>query len=439
MDITEQLWILKQIYSQRSLYDSNLGSSIYQIPSSISKKDLEELKKENHFPNNFVQQEHDKIIVNLKKFSKQWTIKEASDAFIASLWSAPIIWRSLLTGKLIADSIQEHNYTPYSSSNTCRICGIKENSNIDRSLEWYFLMTNGTSLDGDLFGHLVAMEELSNEKILPKPNDYDLWVFRKMLTVIRLLPDKARYSKAAEFLKKENLLPSKKLYLYKNLLESLAIIGILDTNDYPGMATSYTTYEKRDMRPNTKVEVQAPLAWWDSNIGINENTLKTIFSNYDLSNVSSIHIPKEIPPKKETVLGCLESKRVTRSNIPKTPPDAGKGPARFGDVYAVRIREGLWVTLYCHDISKDNRVKVEFLEGTFEDIPLKSDLKLYFRPRKDGRWQCLVSSLDSTSWIRRVARNITRPETIIAPPDRVFMDNARNLKYLADWCFPEIN
>lgn len=178
-----------------------------------------------------------------------------------------MIWRSLLTGKLIASSMPSHEHTPYPSSNTCKICGLSVDQATDTTLQWYWRMTNGTPLDGDPFGCVLALRELATAQELPIPNEYDRWTFRAVLTVLRELPPKTRYSKAAVALKKERLLPTQKEYAYRDLLETLALIGILDTQEHPGMITEFTSYMQRDARPNVRVEVQA---LWRGGIHLSE-------------------------------------------------------------------------------------------------------------------------------------------------------------------------
>lgn len=437
MDVVNQLWLLKQIYNQDSKYDDEHNALVHNIPSTITKAELEQLAACGHAPNHFVKPNHDEVLSELKQLAQRWTLEEAAQAFVASLWSAPIIWRSLLVGKLIATVIPDHEYNPYPSSGRCQICGIDTVCSVDTSLQWYWLMTNGTPLDGNPFGCMLALRELANEDMVPNPTEYDRWTFRALLTVIRSLPPETRYSKAAPILKKAALLPTKNKFAYSDLLETLALIGLLDTEDYPGMATSFTSYKKRDERPNTRVEVQAPLAWWNSSIGINNGTLTSIFKQYDSSDVVLENRPQPQPEVKHTLIGALEQKRLPTVKAPKSSPDAGKGPAEAGDVYAIRIREGVWITVYCHE-TKNNRVTVEFLDGVTEEMPTKENLKLQFRPCENERRHTSVASIDSTSWVRRVARNMTCPSSTLPSPNAVSFANAKDLKYLAGWSFPEI-
>lgn len=439
MDIVQQLKLLQHIYSESTTWDEELRASRQTVPEDVTMEQLQALEAAGHEPNRFVRPQHEDTIQELRTLAERWTVQDASRAFVASLWSAPMIWRSLLTGKLIASSIPNHEYKPYPSSHKCQICGLDVNDGVDTSLQWYWRMTSGTPLDGNMFGHALAMREMAASPGIPAPTEYDRWTLRAVLTVLRNLPPKTRYSKAADALKKAQLLPSKKIYVYRDLLEMLALTGILDTPEQPGMVTAFTSYAERDKRPNTRVEVQAPLAWWDSSFGINEQNLSRIFSEFNCNDVSLEHRPEPNPPANETVIGTFESRRSvgTKAKVPKKSPDAGTGEVQPGDVYAVKVLSGVWVTVYCHEV-KDKRTRVEYLDGVFPDMPGKEELILTVRPRPDERWQCSAIGMDSTSWVRRVARDMPAPAADQPAPNRIPFHSAKDLRHMASWCFPDL-
>ncbi|WP_128655311.1 hypothetical protein [Paenibacillus sp. 598K] len=437
MDVVSQLRILKQIYSESTTWDEEMGVSVHRIPSTVTAQELQALEQAGHAPNNWVYPAHDETLAELKRLVERWTLAEAADAFVASLWSAPMIWRALLPGKLLAEAMPEHAYEPYPSSATCQICGLADGGGVDASLQWYFRMIESTPLDGNPHGYVLALRELAAAGQVPQPTASDRYALRRLLTILRELPPKTRYSKIDPLLKKEALLPVRDKYPYRGLLETLGLIGVLDTEAYPGLATTFLPYRKRDERPNTRVEIQAPLAWWDSSVGINERTLAQLFGAYDLTEVSASDKPEPVPALAETVTGALASRKAPRAATPKASPDAGKGPVEAGDVYAVRIREGAWVTVYCHEV-KDNRARVEYMDGIYADMPSKAELSQTFRPRRDGRWQCRSASIDSTSWVRRIARGIACPQSELPEPDRFPFHGAKDLAHMANWCFPEL-
>lgn len=437
MDTATQLWLLQQIYQNENEYfDETRGQWLYRIPKTIPPEELDALEAMGHAPNQIFLPSHDEILEEFTRRSAAWTLQEAADAFIAGLWSASFLWQSALTAKVMAMGIPAHRHEPFGNSvDTCAICGCRERA-MDVAQEWYFCMTGGATLDGDPAGHVLALREMEKLGSRPMPIDYDVWTFRAILTVIRSMTPKSRYSKVRDALWKEKLLPTSKKWAYGRLLETLAFLGILDTEDYPGMAVAFTTYQKREERPNVRVEVQAPLAWWDSSIGIHESVLEKIFPRIDTSPVDLAERPVPMPPLCRTVTGFLEQKRMPRKTYPKSP-DAGKGPARAGDVYAVFIREGVWVTVYCHRM-EGNLAVVEFLEGVFEEFPRKEQIQLFTRPRRDGRWLTKASGIDRCSQVRRVARDMPAPASTSPEPESLSFSQANNLKSLAWWCFGEL-
>lgn len=437
MDTATQLWLLKQVYQNENKYfDEASGQWLYRIPQTISGEDLAALETMGHAPNQRFLPRHGEVLRELSRRSAAWTLQEAADAFIAGLWSAPFLWQSALTAKVMAMGIPAHRKVPFGNSvDTCAVCGCREWA-VDVAQEWYFRMTGGTPLDGDPAGHVLALREMEKLGSRPMPVGYDVWTFRAILSVIRTMPPKSRYSKVRDALWKEKLLPTSKRWAYGSLLETLAFLGILGTEGYPGMAVAFTTYQKREERPNVRVEVQAPLAWWDSSIGIQEGVLAKLFPRIDTSPVDLAERPVPIPPLCQTVTGFLEKKRMPRKTYPKSP-DAGKGPARAGDVYAVCIREGVWVTVYCHRL-EENKAVVEFLEGVFEEFPRKEQIQLSIRPRRDGRWLTKASGIDRAAGVRRVARDMPAPVSRSKEPESISFSRAESLKSLAWWCFGKL-
>jgi hypothetical protein len=189
-----------------------------------------------------------------------------------------------------------------------------------------------------------------------------------------------------------------------------------------------------------RVEVQAPLAWWDSSYGVCRNVAEKAFGHLRLERIDLSRRPPTHPSLAETPTGALARRRPPRAAAPKTPA-AGKGPAAAGDIYAIRIREGVWVTAYCHETGlrgKNVHARMEYLDGIYTGMPTARELKLRYRGREDGRWQHWSASIDSTPWVRRVARGVPAPRTDAPEPDRIPGGGAKELKYLADWCFPEL-
>ena len=417
-------------------YDPEKKLHLHRSPAVLNIEQLQFLETNGHLPNRMVVESHEEVMCELQRLADTWNIEDAANAFVAGLWSAPSLWLSALPAKLIALVMPKHEFSPYGGSpETCTVCGFRNRAE-DPARLWYERMTGSVPLDGDPVGYVWALREMDGLGERPVPTEYDLWTFRAVLTVIRQMPPNSRYSKVRDVLHREKLLPVSKKWVYGSLLEVLALMGILDTETYPGMYTQYTTYQKRDERPSVRVEIQAPLAWWDSSIGINETVLMKLFGTMDCTSVSLADRPAERPPRIQTIAGALERKHTPRRSVPRSP-DAGSGPVQAGDVYAVRVREGVWITVYCHRIENGHAV-VEYLAGVFPEMPMKHQLKNTVSMRSNGRWQTKVSNIDKTTGVRRVARNLPAPLSQLPEPDKVSFSRAGDLGHLASWCFVEL-
>lgn len=119
-------------------------------------------------------------------------------------------------------------------------------------------------------------------------------------------------------------------------------------------------------------------------------------------------------------------------------PDAGKGLIQAGDVYAIRIRDGVWITAYCHRTEEKYAI-MEYLDGIFSEMPGKSQILNNYRLRGNERWQAKTSGMDRTVGIKRIARNIPAPKSELSDPNRISFATAENLKHLAWWCFPGLS
>lgn len=437
MDVADQLWTLQQIFRTENTYhDPKSGLHLYRIPTDLSADRLKALERGGRMPGKMSFPQHDDIWDAFYALADTWTLSEAAGAFLAGMWSAPFLWQSALCAKLLAQAAPRHPFTPYAGSkDTCMICGFRKKA-VDPSLLWYQRMTGGVPLDGEPTGYVSALREMAKYEQRPTPTSYDLWTFRAILTVIRQMPSRSRYSRVRDALYREKLLPAAQKWVYGSLLEASALAGILDTPDHPGMATRYTSYKERDLRPSVRVEVQAPLAWWDSSIGINEDTLHKIFGDIDLSSVSLTDRPGPIPPLSQTVTGRMKMIRSPRKRLPAAP-DAGKGPIRPGDVYAIRIRDGTWITAYCHRTEGTYAI-MEYLSGIFSEMPMRSQIICTFQLRGSKRWQARTSGMDRTTGVKRIARDIPTPCSDLPVPDKIPFARAADLGWSAGWCFRDL-
>ncbi|MGW4483619.1 hypothetical protein ACWEOE_07240 [Amycolatopsis sp. NPDC004368] len=191
----------------------------------------------------------------LRELGAAWDVRAAASVWVAGLWSASWAWRPALTGALLARAVPEHESQPYRSSTSCRVCGTDAPAVLASADAWYRRHTAGVPIDGDVPWHVPALEELADQP-RPAPSEHDRWLLRAVLTVLRALPDGNR------------LLDTTAVHAYGSVLEELALVGVVATAEHPGLAERWSDCVERDQRPNDRIEVQAPLAWWRSSDGL---------------------------------------------------------------------------------------------------------------------------------------------------------------------------
>ena len=383
--------------------------------------------------------DHDVAISLLRGLAADWTLRDAADAWVAGLWSAPFGWRTALTGKVIGAVVPDHAMTPYGgSASTCTECG-QDGSGLNGAEQWALRHHDGAPIDAHIPEHVHTLEGFSGQE-RPAPTEYDLWALRAVLTVIRALPPATRYSQARDALKKAAILPTSKVWAYQSLLEELALVGILASDEHPGMLTRWSSYAERDRRPNVRVEVQAPLAWWDSSVGIRQEALKAVFGHLDLSDVDlDAPRPTPSPERKLTVTGAPVARRRSPATV---PPSVGEGQAEAGDVYALHLADEKWATVYVHGeaLTEPRRyVYAEFLEGLHDGFPEVDALGTRVRPRRDGRSAFRVHSLEKLPRCRRIARGVASPLADEPFPDGTPTGNASDFRSMAGWFWKDLD
>ncbi|WP_326568351.1 hypothetical protein VSH64_42395 [Amycolatopsis rhabdoformis] len=385
---------------------------------------------------------HDDAVAELRTLGAEWELGAAASAWVAGLWSASWAWRPALTGVLLARELPEHDAVPYRTSSTCRVCGTDAKPALAPTDAWYRRHTGGVPIDGDVPGYVLALEELSGRP-RPVPSEYDRWVLRAVLTVLRTLPADKRYSAARAELKRLRLLDTTAVHAYGSVLEELALVGVVATAEHPGLVERWSDYVERDQRPNERVEVQAPLAWWQSSDGLREDVVREVFADFDTSEVDLDQRPTPDPKPGATIVAATakRARALAKQSATKVPRSAGTGPASVGDVYAMRVSADRWVTLYVWSVDSSGArayAEVEFLAGLFPEVPGPTELSDRVQPRFDGRWRYRAHSLEKAPNTRRVTQGRPAPAGDGPPPDRSPSGNAKDLRSLAAACFREL-
>lgn len=391
-------------------------------------------------PQEFAHPQHDEVRESLQKYAEHWTMAEAASAFVAGLWSAPAAWRSALVGVLLGRNMPDHEPSPWSAENSefCRICGFSPDP-IQKIEAWSMRLSAGAPLDGDPVQYAQVLGWLGERRV--HPTEYDRWALGAIRALIQNLPAGTRYAGAAKAIKSAGILRGPHTAI--SVLEGLGLIGVLAHPERPGLAERFTTYAERDQRPNIRVEVQAPLAWWNTEVGTNgirTEIFEQIFGGLDIPEVD-LEAPRPEPQlaAKDTFDGGLTARvRALTPKAPKVTASVGSGPVSSGDIWAIRLKPGRWVSIYVHktrSMAGRTYARVEFLAGEFIEQPTLSELTHRVQSRRDGRWCMWAHSLDKTSWVRRIGEQFSVPQGNGQVPEDGSHGAAKELLHLADGCF----
>ncbi|MET1078880.1 MAG: hypothetical protein ABWY06_12765 [Pseudomonas sp.] len=421
--------LLKRIYSHPNGYIDGDKRHCHRIPDTVTAEERQQLADAHSMPNQFVSMEHDACISRLQALAGAVELQRAADAFVASLVSSTPAWATVLPAMALGLTLPAHTASRVAPDRVCNLC-FHTDASKDRAQQSYFHQISGSAWgENDPLDAVLALENATAiaADLWPVPSERDTWVFHQLLELLRGLPAAARYSKAREAIKASGLLAVNTPARCETLLAALAFIGVLETPEHPGLFTRFTSSSERDMRPNVRVEVPGPLAWWSSDHGLNEALLERLFG----------HLP--VPAHEPAAPAKVKAPKAAKA--PSSGPKAISGPVAAGDIYAVRYREDLWGAVYCHAEETDargiTRGRVEYLDLLSPTTPSAEQVRgLAYRDRLNGeRCQHWSAGLAKTTGVKRIAVGQPAPVHQQPTPTRISFAGAKELGHLASWHF----
>ncbi|MDR3024886.1 hypothetical protein [Chryseobacterium sp.] len=242
----------------------------------ITKDDFEYAKKQSVM---FDQEEisHDEICRRIKKAVADINKQQVVDAFLYSLSTRQLEYRSFLSSYCIAQSVAEHSFTasPKPNEEICAVCGL-HTFEFEDPIEFntinYFKYKDGSCFDS-LIQVLFDVEQFPKH-LAVKPNENDYKILNELKGIIeaaepndRISQLKKKISKTIKSNDEERL----------GLLEILGVIGILHDDAHFGYADQYVTYPEREHRPIRNDDVGYPARWWQGKFGIDNEKWKYWF------------------------------------------------------------------------------------------------------------------------------------------------------------------
>lgn len=217
---------------------------------------------------------HPEALDWLSNSIKKLNRRQVADAFLASLSTRRLDWRSALGSYAVFQHFPPHDPDGYNSR--CEVCGQYLNSadqdfnvlNFER-FKW-----GGVRHDQVVY---AAMDlGLFLKESAPTPIANDIQIFHNILTAIRKAPPNvtsgALHSMFASTLKSNKAERDVCVGI-------LGFCGILATPAHPGFSERFVPFSERELPSRRFVDMAYPACWWQGGFGINESQLEAYFGH----------------------------------------------------------------------------------------------------------------------------------------------------------------
>ncbi len=212
---------------------------------------------------------HDETLQALREVLSKITAEDVANAFLYSLSTRELQYRSALGSYYYALAIPEHSHN---ESAACYFCNWMptDNYNLLNFERYKWGGVRHTSPEYALF-------DLEQFMLLPKvtPTNTDKAIFKSILSAIQELPPSQKIGRYRELITKKNLLKSNKSEV-EVLLNILGICGILSGEDAPCYCERFADVWQRSPIENTN-DYEYPVNRWHVSDGVNEEHFRKVF------------------------------------------------------------------------------------------------------------------------------------------------------------------
>ncbi len=215
---------------------------------------------------------HDDIVGWVKNAIKKIVRECMSEAFLSSLSSRRLDWRSALGSYAIARNFPQHKF---SGKLTCNVCGeiSKPKQSEDLSvLNFERLKWGGVRHLSPLY-IAFDLEQFSKTDVAePTPKDFE--IFNAIIKTAKSVEVSARPRALEKALSK---IVDSNVAEREVLIQILGFCGILQPQKHKGFFESFVNYNEREERPVNKIDWSYPVSWWRGADGVNEEALTYFF------------------------------------------------------------------------------------------------------------------------------------------------------------------
>lgn len=218
--------------------------------------------------------DHSDAVDRLSNLTARLTKQLVADAFLASLSTRRLDWRSALGSYAVFQNF--HSHTTQSESRVCAVCGFNvEPVGLDLNVLNFERLKWGGVRHGDVAYAMLDLE-LFLDQTIATPSPEDVKIFRDILSCINDAP--VRVASASLHHEFAECLKSNKAER-DVIVAILGYCGIIATPEHPGFSDNFIPPVSRELPDRHFVDMPYPACWWRRENGINLPNLKKYFGH----------------------------------------------------------------------------------------------------------------------------------------------------------------
>ncbi|MES2945863.1 MAG: hypothetical protein V4772_23595 [Pseudomonadota bacterium] len=200
--------------------------------------------------------------------------RSVADAFVASLSTRRLDWRSALGSYAVFQHLSPHDHE--GDGKRCAICGLyTEQLTYDLNmLNFARLKWGGVTHDQPVYA-AIDLNLLLKEP-LPQPNGDDIRMFRGLVQAITNVPANVTSAKLHAHLPKEIKANKAERDVVVGIL---GYCGILGTPQHPGFSAGFVPARQRCLPDRHFIDMAYPACWWHGELGIDQGLLQDYFGH----------------------------------------------------------------------------------------------------------------------------------------------------------------
>ena len=222
---------------------------------------------------------HDETLQRLRCVLEKISAEDVANAFLYSLSTRQLQYRSALGSYYYALAIPEHSHSDPSTCYFCNWLPIREVDSPEKEFSGY----NVFNFERYKWGGVrhthpeYALFDLEQFLLLPKvtPSEEDRAILKSVLHAMKELPPGKKVGAYRELITKKKLIKSNKNEV-EVLLSILGICGILSGADAPCYCDRFVDEWHRAPKEHTN-DYAYPVNWWHVSDGVNEDRFLKVF------------------------------------------------------------------------------------------------------------------------------------------------------------------